>query len=375
MLEKFLKHIEGKKKSENNYILLNYALKKVQDGAGKDLDTLTYEDVQVVISGLKLGDSSIEAIQRKLVQYYTWMFNETDDPKWHKMVRQIKSGKIDKPKSKINPQDLVSPEEVKRLINVATIERDRAIIAVLFESGMRIGELVSLKNSMVVIDDAKKEIKFHIPNEPGCKTGARTVTCIEIYPHVVSWMKCNNSDRFIPISDKQIRNIFINIYKKAGINKKCNPHMLRHSAITYMATLHASETELSYRFWGVPHSTMVTTYIHLSNQQQSDGYRNIKGMGESKNVAVNPLASKCVQCGDHIINGSLCPKCEQIKTLLENQKIDKAEMEASKAKIEALTTGLMTLSKIIQDNELDIFDKGRIRALIKNRPEHDVNDK
>lgn len=375
MLEKFLLHIKDKKKSKNNYTLLNYALKKVQDGAGKDLDTLTYEDVQVVIRGLNIGDSSIEAIQRKLIQYYTWMFNETDDPKWHKMVRQIKSGKIAKPKSNINPQDLVSPEEVKRLINVATIERDRVIIAVLFESGMRIGELVSLKNSMVEIDDAKKEVKFHIPNLPGCKTGARSVTCIEIYPHVVSWMKCNNSDEFIPISDKQIRNIFINLYKKAGINKKCNPHMLRHSAITYMASINASETELSYRFWGIPHSTMVAIYIHLSKQQQSDGYRNIKGMGGSKNVAINPLASRCVECGDLIISGSLCPKCEKIKTLSENEKINQAKMEASDAKIEALTTGLMTLSKIIQDNELDIYDKGRIRALIKNRLEHDVNDK
>jgi len=145
-------------------------------------------------------------------------------------------------------------------------------------------------------------------------------------------MKCNTSDRFIPLSQKQIRNIVASLYKKAGITKKCNPHMLRHSAITYMASLNASETDLSYRFWGIPHSAMVTTYIHLSKQQQSDAYRNIKGMGDKK-VAINPLASRCVECGDHIISGSLCPKCERIKTLSENEKVNRAKMEDLERKL------------------------------------------
>lgn len=357
MLDDFIKHIEGKKNSQANLTLLKYSLEKVQDGVRKELDAMTYENISEYFRNLGLADSSIEMIQRKLIQYYTWMFNETDDPKWHKMVRQIKGGKIAKPKSEIKPQDLVSPEEVKSLINVATLERDRAIIAVLFESGMRIGELCALKNNMVVVDDKTKEVIFHIPNEPGCKTGARTVTCLEIYPHVIAWMKCNKEDMFIPISDKQIRNIFIKLYKKAGINKPCNPHMLRHSAITYMASINASTTHLSERFWGIPHSNMVSVYVHLSEQQQSDAYRNLKGMGDRK-VAINPLASRCVECGDHIISGSLCQKCEKIKTLSENDKINKI-------KIEALNKGLITLTKIIQDNELEIYEKGRIRNALK----------
>jgi hypothetical protein len=38
-------------------------------------------------------------IQGKLIQYYRWMWDETDDPKYNKMVRQIKNGKVSVPKT------------------------------------------------------------------------------------------------------------------------------------------------------------------------------------------------------------------------------------------------------------------------------------
>jgi site-specific recombinase XerD len=362
MLEKFLEHIKNKKKSQNNLTLLNYSLRKVQDSAGKPLDDLTYEEVQGCIKNLTdLSDSSLETIQRKLIQYYNFMFNYTDDPKYHKMVRQLKEGKISRPKAKVSPVELVSPEEVKKLINVANTERDKCLIAVLFEGGLRVGELLALTNNMVIVDDKTKEVKFHIPNEEGCKTGARTVLCLEIYPHVIAWLKCNSDnpdDKFVPLGAKQIRNIVAGLYKKAGINKLCHPHMLRHSAITYMASIGASETELSLRFWGITHSSMVTTYIHLSEQQKADSYRNRKGMGEEIKVAINPLATRCVECGDHIISGSLCSKCEKIKLLSEKDKV-------KDMKIEALTKAVSTLSKIINDNASAIEEIGQIKAIIK----------
>ncbi|MCE8427860.1 MAG: tyrosine-type recombinase/integrase [Candidatus Methanoperedens sp.] len=159
-------------------------------------------------------------------------------------------------------------------------------------------------------------------------------------------MKCNASDRFIPLSSKQIRNIVKGLYKRAGINKKCNPHMLRHSQITYMASLNSSETELSYRFWGVAHSAMVAVYIHLSTQQQADSYLNIKGLGE-KNVTINPLASRCVECGDQIISGSLCPKCDKIKLLSENDKTNIFKMSNLAEENEMMKEKIQTLENVV----------------------------
>lgn len=81
--------------------------------------------------------------------------------------------------------------------------------------------------------------------------------------------------------------------KLAGITKPVNPYNFRHSAITHAAGLNMSETQLSYRFWGIPHSAMLSTYIHLQEQLKSSGYRDAKGMGEGNGkTIINPLASR-----------------------------------------------------------------------------------
>ncbi len=48
---------------------------------------------------------------------------------------------------------------------------------------MRIGEFLSLKISDVEIEDIgfnQQEVIFHIPDIEGCKTGARTIPCLEL---------------------------------------------------------------------------------------------------------------------------------------------------------------------------------------------------
>ena len=51
--------------------------------------------------------------------------------------------KITRKPSDKNPSDLLTEEEIFKMIEVADNDRDKAIIAVLHESGCREGELVS----------------------------------------------------------------------------------------------------------------------------------------------------------------------------------------------------------------------------------------
>ena len=262
-------------------------------------------------------------------------------------MRQIKEDKMDKPKNGIEAKDILSPEEAKKLINVATLERDKCIVAVLFESGMRIGELMALTNAMVQIIDKEQKVIFHIPNQEGCKTGARSVTCVEVHSYVQDWMKCNTSkEMFMPLTTDGVRKIVEKLYEKAGIKKPCHVHMLRHSAITFSASLKMSETELSMRYWGIPHSAMVSRYVHLSQQMLDAGYMNAKGMGDKDIKVINPLAVRCVECGKLIESGNLCPICQKTKNLSEeNAKIKNqmAEMRANQKANQELMKGILDL--------------------------------
>ncbi len=150
------------------------------------------------------------------------------------------------------------------------MERDRCIIAVLYESGMRIGELMALRVGMVELNEQRQDVTFHIPNMKGkgTKTGARPVVCLEVYNYVVDWLKCHPkpapAEKFISISqsgvDKQVRRIF----QRAKIGKPANLHNFRHSAITNACILQMQPYDISMRFWGIPNSNMFSVYIHLS---------------------------------------------------------------------------------------------------------------
>jgi len=346
MLDEFRRDLVGKGRAANTLKSVDLILGKAQEILKKPLESLTIEDLKRYFEGLRergLHNNSIWAHQLKLIQFYDWCFDESDDEKYSTLSRKIKRIKVGRVKTPINPNEILLPEEIKKLINVATIERDRCIIAALYESGLRVGELLALTNNMVQMDEIKQEVTIHIPNEPGCKTGSRSVVCLEIYGYVQDWLKCNPSKQFIPLKASGIRKAVIRLFKLAGITKPCNIHHFRHSAITHAAGLNMSETQLSYRFWGIPHSAMLSVYIHLNEQLKSSGYRDAKGMGENGNckTVINPLASRCVECGKLIQSGSLCKTCDENKQLKARLDV----MEAEKIKQQEQNDFIMRVMK------------------------------
>lgn len=321
MIDAFIKSRKDKKRRSATINVLEYVLRTAEGIIGKPLDDITYDDLNLYTSNIRvernLANGTVELMQRKFIQYYLWMFNQTDDPRYHKIVRMLKNDKMDKQKTHVQAGDILTVEEAKKLINVATLERDRCLIATMFESGMRAGELLSLTTKDLIINDADHTVTFNIGIGEGLKSDMpRSVLCLEVHGYVTDWLKCNPSNKFMSLSTPGIAVVLKRLYKKAGIDKPCNPHMLRHSAITHAASLKMTETEMSYRFWGIPHSSMVSVYIHLNEQMQAQGYRNAKGMGDNSKI-INPLAFKCVECGRLIQSGNICKQCSEIKELKE----------------------------------------------------------
>jgi site-specific recombinase XerD len=339
MFDAFRAFLITRNRTTNTLISVDTTLGIAQKKLNKPLEKLTIEDLKIYFDGMKVDGKHINTIgqhQQKFIQFYQYCLDETDDEKYSILIRKLKRIKAGRVKKVINPSDILLPEDIKKLINVATIERDRCIIAVLFESGIRIGELIALTTDRVQMDEVKQEVILHIPDQEGCKTGSRSVVCLEVYGYVQDWQKCNPSKKFIDMSVMGLRHLFERIFKLAGINKPCNPHHFRHSAITHAAGLNMSETQLSYRFWGIPHSAMLSTYIHLNEQLKSSGYRDAKGMGEGNGkTVINPLASRCVECGRLIQAGSLCKTCQDSKRLsIENSEL-KARLDEQDKKMEA----------------------------------------
>jgi len=74
------------------------------------------------------------------------------------------------------PEDMLTREEIEALIDNCPNSRDRALIATLYESGMRKGELFSIKIKSVQFDENGTVI--NIPDTMATKTGARRIRIV-----------------------------------------------------------------------------------------------------------------------------------------------------------------------------------------------------
>lgn len=344
MKDKFIKSLSINKKSKATMKSILFAMNHYSIFLGNKPEDSTEDDLLEYIQHLRdegNAESSISLYKSKLKQFFNYCDEQTDEKKYRKFVKLLR-GQI-KGKN-ITPQDILSVEEIKRLINVSTTEQDRVLVAALYESGMRIGEFVALKISNVEIKE--KDVILYIPNIEGCKTGSRTVHCVELSVYVQDWLKCHPfyqpDSQFIQLKEFAIRNHLKKLAERAQIKKPINPHSFRHAAITRSAMMGMTDVDMSYRYWGSAHSDMLDVYIHLSKEMNSDSYKRIMGINTDESKIKNSIVSVCVECGKQIPSGSLCKQCEENKIL--KAEIEKMKKESNE-KIEDFKKIVLDLLK------------------------------
>ncbi len=114
--------------------LMCHDLKRV--GINKPIFSLSPKDFDVLVMDLeddpiKDRAATILGYKRVLKKLYKWKFEEP--PKW------IRDLKITRPGTPVQPSDLPSKEEFDRFLNAAPNPRDKALIAVMADGGIRIG--------------------------------------------------------------------------------------------------------------------------------------------------------------------------------------------------------------------------------------------
>ncbi len=160
--------------------------------------------------------------------------------------------KISRKDSKKLPEDLLSEEEIEKLINACGHPRDRALVASLYESGARISELGNLKIKHVKFDQYGAVLMVD------GKTGMRRVRIIFSSPYLATWLENHsfrdNPEAFVwvgigtvgrnvPMQYGAIRMLLKRIAERAGIKKKIHPHLFRHSRSTHLAK-HLTEAQM-----------------------------------------------------------------------------------------------------------------------------------
>lgn len=156
---------------------------------------------------------------------------------------------------------ILSTEEILKLIQTTKNLKHRVIIAMLYASGLRIGELLSLE--LRDFDFTRNVI--HIRNGKGRKDRYATIA-VSLYPLLknyhatyapkVYFIENPKGGKYSPTS---IRSFLKKNCKNAGIIKTVTPHSLRHSYATHLLE---QGTDIRYIQELLGHSRPETTMIY-----------------------------------------------------------------------------------------------------------------
>lgn len=202
------------------------------------------------------------------------------------------------------PDEILTVDEVKKIAEATYNLRDRAIIMVLYEGGIRAGELIGLRVKDVAFDKYGATIKVD------GKTGMRRVRLINSVPDIKNWLnhhpfgKDPNAALFPQFRDKRspmgnhatLGHIVKKATKRAKIKKNVHTHLFRHSRATHLAN-QLTEQQLKVIFGWTGASRQVATYVHLSGADVDKRMLEINGLVEKEEPKNNPLKPRdCPRC-------------------------------------------------------------------------------
>jgi integrase/recombinase XerD len=232
----------------------SFFVEKFLQKTNKSSEELTQGDVKIYLS--ELFDSKSKNTVMLAAAALKFFYIEV----LKKEFEQIRMPKKDKPLPEVLTKD-----EVKKLIDAADTLKSRMIISLLYSTGLRVSELVNLKvedlnlrenNGWVRRGKGAKDRLFMISESLGKDLEAFMKDRGNIY--VFSKEK--------PLTTRNIQKIIKNARNRAGFNKKVTPHTLRHSFATHLLE---QGTDIRIIQTVLGHSSLSTTqvYTHVSSDQ------------------------------------------------------------------------------------------------------------
>jgi len=295
--------------------------KTLQRIAGKPLDAVLKNMQEVEKLAIKIRQSDYEEWTktdlRTLLKMLWKLANGHELEDAPKEIRWLKTQM--QHKFKKMPKGLITDEELTAMLKMANI-RDRAIIHLFYEAGLRVGELIALNKSDVQF--CKEGARVSVPD--GTKTGARSILVIDCAPSLANWL--NNhplKDEKAPlfVSDfqkKEYRRMWretvLKAIKKtarvAGIERRVYNHLFRHTAATRMAKF-LTDAQMKAYFGWTQDSNMASTYIHLSGRDIDKAIIMAHGQPVKNEDVVNKLSPLiCERCGrKNSHDATMCDKC------------------------------------------------------------------
>lgn len=175
-------------------------------------------------------------------------------------------GQVRIPKKERKLPEVLSKEEVKKVIDACDNNKSRLMISLLYSAGLRVSELVGLKKESINFDEKTGWVRRGKGNKDRVFILSETLAN-ELKDYLSE--KPNNQYVFSkekPLTTRNIQKIISGLRVRAGIQKRITPHTLRHSFATHLLE-QGTDIRMIQSLLG--HSSLSTTqvYTHVSTEQ------------------------------------------------------------------------------------------------------------
>jgi integrase/recombinase XerD len=281
LVEDYLAHCRARGLSPNTVnqsyryplkgILLPFCAREgVTDVSGLTSRTMDKLSAQLLEGGRRdgrpLSKHSVHSYSRTLNHFFSWAKKEGE-----KVDTKAQLPKL--PKKLV---EVVSREEIQRMEDAAKTERDKLIVRILADTGLRVGELLGLRTNDLVEQNRNYYLKVR-----GKGAVDRLVPAPRLYRRLriyaergrprdvvssrifLSHRRRPNGD-YQPLTTSGVDQMIRNLAEMAGIKKRVYPHLLRHSFATWQLSRGMNPIQLA-QILGHSSLTMIQgVYSHLS---------------------------------------------------------------------------------------------------------------
>ena len=281
-----------------------YALRYLSQRLNKPLDRATKLDIIKFVGEVEQSSWTYwtkHGTKVALKKFYKWLRQTEvypDEVRWIVSTAKDVKHKL--------PEELLSEQEIKVIIQHADNPRDKALVGVLDESGARIGELLGLRRKHVSFDEYGAVIVVN------GKTGDRRIRLVSSAPLLASWIEGHplgdpddflwvtkfnkmNGEGLAPLGYAGCCKVLETLCKRARVNKRVHPHLFRHSRATALANK-LTEAQLKELFGWTQGSAMASVYIHLSGRDVDNALLEIAGLSAPKKPEEKFCVKTCPRC-------------------------------------------------------------------------------
>jgi integrase/ribosomal protein L40E len=300
----------------------------------KDFDQATKEDIERLLGALlsrqpSYSPETLGTYRAMLKNFMTWVIVPDRFPTTRDLPPQVSwitSHVKARDKKRLDRRDLLTPEDIEKLLGVIHNPRDKALVSVLWETGCRIAEIGNLQLKHIT-----KGKHGYLLDVNG-KTGRRSPIIISSAPYLTVWLQnhpfANNpesplwvhyqyNEKPLQLKYDSIRYLLIRYFERAGIKKPIRPHLFRHSRATFvLANAIMNEQQAKCYFGWTPSSSMLATYSHLIDQDANNAILRENNLTpvQQRNLELQPVT--CRICNE--INpprAEYCAKCGAVLDL------------------------------------------------------------